>query len=162
MVTLSARDALRYALQIETNGQAFYREVAARAQDRNARLLFADLADQEARHYRTFAAMLAKAPPAPEPSFEERRQIEAHLQALYDRALFGGEERGTALAQQAVDEAAAVRAAMAFEKDTLLFFFELRDLVPTAGGAVLAAIIGEEQEHLRQLARVLRDLPWVP
>ena len=95
MVTLSARDALRYALQIETNGQAFYREVAARAQDRNARLLFADLADQEARHYRTFAAMLAKAPPAPEPSFEERRQIEAHLQALYDRApSLAGEAHG--------------------------------------------------------------------
>jgi len=162
VVMLSARDALRYALKIETNGQAFYRYVADVAQDGNVKMLFADLAVQEARHYRTFSKLLAKAPERPEPSLQERQQIEAYLQTLYEHALFGGDDRGTALAHQANDEASALRAAMAFEKDTMLFFNELRTLAPPEDDEMLSAIIAEELGHLRQLARILQDLPWVP
>ena len=47
-------------LAIETSGEAFYREAASRARDRDVRLLFEDLAYQEERHYRTFERLLAQ------------------------------------------------------------------------------------------------------
>jgi rubrerythrin len=161
MTMLTAHAALRWALQIEANGRAFYTAVAATMADGNARLLFADLAEQEGRHYRTFERLLEHVPAGPAPSEEERQRAETRLRALYTNALYGGEDRGLALAAEASDEASALRAAIAFENDTLLFFQEMRDQVAPAHQATLTAIIGEEQEHLRQLERALQDLPWV-
>ena len=45
--------------------------------------------------------------------------------------------------------------AMGFEKETLLFFYDLRDMVSEADKQVLMRIVAEEKSHLRQLAAVL-------
>ncbi len=161
MVTISAQDALRWAIEIETNGKAFYESAAARATDRDVRLLFADLAQQEERHRRTFLYLLEKAPATAALADQDRREAESYLSTLYDQALFGGKDRGMALATQATDEPSAVRAAIAFEKDTLLFFREVHECVGVAQRGTLVAIMDEEQKHLRQLGHVLRGLPWV-
>ena len=64
-------------------------------------------------------------------------------------------------AKAAENETEALRAAMAFEKDTLLFFYELVEAVAEDQTAAIRAIIDEERDHLRQLSRVLADGPWV-
>jgi rubrerythrin len=44
---------------------------------------------------------------------------------------------------------------MGFEKDTLLFFYDLRDMVSEADQETVSGVIREEQKHLRRLARML-------
>jgi len=44
---------------------------------------------------------------------------------------------------------------MGFEKDTLLFFYDLREMVSEAERGTISNIITEEKAHLRRLARML-------
>ena len=160
MAKLSATSVLGWALRIETSGEVFYREAAKRAQERDVRLLFEDLAHQEERHYRTFERLLAQVPASAEADVDPA-EYEAYLSATLEHALLGGPDRGLRLAREATDEAAALRSAIAFEKDTLLFFYDLRDMVPPEHRETISAIMREESSHLRQLGKVLLAGPWV-
>ena len=159
MPALSAKSVLRWAMEIEESGQAFYEAVAAKAQDREAKLVLQDLAYQEERHYRTFQNMLDKVPEADIET--DSAEYQRYLQTALDKALLGGPEKGLALAQQATNEVEALQAAIAFEKDTLLFFYDLRDMVPASQQETISAIIEQEKSHVKQLSRVLADGPWV-
>jgi len=48
-----------------------------------------------------------------------------------------------------------LRQAIAFEKDTLLFFVSLRDLVQPANQPLVDGIAREERRHIAQLGRML-------
>ena len=71
MTLFTAAQALEMAMDIEKNGEAFYREAAAKATDPQVTELFEDLALQEQVHYRIFQHMLEgekAAPPQPPPT----------------------------------------------------------------------------------------------
>jgi rubrerythrin len=159
MPALSAKSVLRWAMEIEESGQAFYEAVAAKTQDREAKLVLQDLAYQEERHYRTFQNMLDKVPEADTET--DSAEYQRYIQTALDKTLLGGPDKGLELAQQASNETEALQAAIAFEKDTLLFFYDLRDMVPASQQETISAIIEQEKSHVKQLARVLADGPWV-
>ncbi|MFN2154159.1 MAG: ferritin family protein, partial [Anaerolineae bacterium] len=54
MAFIQAADALELAMNIETNGEAFYKAVANKAGNDDVRAMFEDLAVQETRHYAVF------------------------------------------------------------------------------------------------------------
>jgi rubrerythrin len=89
------------------------------------------------------------------PSAPEYDEYQVYLQAALDNALFAGSDKALALAEQARDRQAALRTAVGFEKDTLLFFYDLRDMVSEAEQKAINGIIQEEKLHLRRLARLL-------
>ena len=70
-------------------------------------------------------------------------------------ALFAGQDKGLTLARKAQDRETALQAAMGFEKDTLLFFYDLREMVSEAEREAVSGIIREERAHLRRLAKML-------
>ena len=160
-MAMSAQAVLKWAMDIETNGKTFYDALAAQATDADVKTLFLDLAYQEERHRVTFERLLervaARAASSPTVDADERAQ----MQRMLSNALMGGEESGITLARQAKDETSAIQAAMAFEKDTLLLFYDLRELVPEGQQAAVTSVINEEKSHLRQLARLLEQSPWV-
>jgi rubrerythrin len=79
----------------------------------------------------------------------------AYLQAVLTDALFAGPDKGLTLARQAQDRETALLAAMGFEKDTLLFFYDLREMVSEAERGAISGIVLEEKSHLRRLAKML-------
>ena len=157
MAVLTAAEALKWALEIENNGEAFYNAVAARSADPEVKALFEDLAAQERGHYQVFQRMLEGVKPDPDLSGigYEVEEYQTYLQVALDRALFAGPDKGLTLAKQAQDRETALRAAMGFEKDTLLFFYDLREMVSGAERRAISDIILEEKTHLRRLAKML-------
>jgi rubrerythrin len=156
MAVLTAAEALKWALEIEKNGEAFYNEVAAKSADPEVKTLFEDLAAQERGHYQVFQKMLEEVKPEPDLSNVEYDEYQTYLQVALDRALFAGPDKGLTLAKQAQDLATALRAAVGFEKDTLLFFYDLREMmVSEAERRAVSDIILEEKAHLRRLAKML-------
>ena len=99
--------------------------------------------------------MLKGAQPAPELPAAEYDQYQIYVQATLDQALFAGSDKALSLAKQAEDREVALRAAIGFEKDTLLFFHDLRDMVNEADRETVSSIIREEKKHLRRLAGML-------
>ncbi|OQY21231.1 MAG: hypothetical protein B6I35_08860 [Anaerolineaceae bacterium 4572_32.2] len=155
MAVFTAAEGLEMAMEVEKNGEVFYNEAAAKSADPEVKSLFEDLAAQERGHYRLFQRMLGDVRPAPELPAAEYDQYEAYVQSALALALFAGPDKALALAEQAEDRETALRAALGFEKDTLLFFYDLRDMVAEADRGAISNIIREEKMHLRRLARML-------
>ena len=157
MGVFSAAEALEMAMQIEINGEVFYNAVAAKMTDPGVKKLFQELAAQEQRHYLVFQKMAGTVGGAASPSAPdaERDEYQTYLQAALDNALFAGADKALALAGQACDRQAALRVAIGFEKDTLLFFYDLRDMVSEAEQKAINGILQEEKLHLRRLAKLL-------
>jgi len=70
---------------------------------------------------------------------------------LEDHALF----RLADAAGKELNRKEAIHIAMQFEKDTMLFFAEMRELVPNAEKDVIKACIDEERSHLKRLMALL-------
>jgi rubrerythrin len=143
------------ALEIEKNGEEFYNAAAAKSDDAQITALFEDLAAQEQIHYKIFQKMLGGVGSAPELPAEEYDQYQAYMQAALDNALFTGEDKALALAEKATNRETALRAALGFEKDTMLFFYDLREMVGEADKEAVSRVIGEERKHVRRLAALL-------
>ncbi len=155
MTVFTATEAIEMAMEIEKNGKVFYDEAAAKIADEQVKALFEDLAVQEEGHYQAFEKMLGGAQSAPELPAAEYDQYQVYVRATLDNALFAGPEKAATLAKQAEDWETAVRAAIGFEKDTLLFFYDLRDMVRETDREIVSNIIREEKKHLRRLAKML-------
>jgi len=155
MAIFKATDVIEMALEIEKSGEIFYRAVAQKAQSPEAQALFEDLAEQEVLHYETFEKLSKVSWDRPLMPAGEWDQYLVYLQATVQSAFFEGQDRALSLAGQVIDEKEALRMAMNFEKETLLFFYDLRDMVSDADKKVIGRIIDEEKSHLRRLAAML-------
>ena len=155
MSVFTAAEGLEMALEIEKNGELFYNHVASESLDPEVKELFEDLAVQERGHYQLFQMMLENVEPAPALPAAEYDQYDIYVRAALANSLFAGPDKALALAKQAADRETALRAALGFEKDTLLFFYDLRDMVREADRETITKIICEEKKHVRRLAAML-------
>jgi rubrerythrin len=155
MAFVQAADAVEMAMGIETSGEAFYRAVAKKTQTLEVRVLFEDLADQEVRHYAAFKKLQKELGDALLMSQEDWEQYQGYLQATVQSALFEGPEKALAAAETVTDEKEALRMAMSFEKETILFFYNVRDVATGGKQEIIDRIIAEEKSHVRRLAGML-------
>jgi len=62
------------------------------------------------------------------------------------------------MAQKVNSEAEAIRIAVGAEKDSILFYSSLRELVRRSEREAVDKIIEEERSHLRQLSDLMKDV----
>jgi rubrerythrin len=155
MAVFTAAEALEMAKRIEENGESFYRAAAEETGDSEIRELFEDLADQERAHYKVFEGMLeslGSSAALPDIDGDEYR---AYVSAALDSALFAGPDKALSMAKEASDRVGAIRAAMGFEKDTMLFYYDLREMVGQSQRDTVSRVISEEKGHLQRLTGYL-------
>jgi rubrerythrin len=152
---LKAADIVEMAMSLEESGEAFYRGVAKRVGSPAVQALFVDLADQEVLHRATFAKLARGVRGKPIMLDDEWDEYLKYLQATVQSALFEGPDKALAAAESVQDAKEAVVMAMSFEKETMLFFHDLRDLAPATDQEIIGRIIGEEKLHLKRLAEML-------
>jgi len=159
---LQASDIVDLAMQVEQSGEAFYRAVAKKAQSgrrtvsEDARALFEELADQEVIHYEVFSKLSRTVRDTPLMTDDEWAMYVDYLDATVQSAFFQGPDKALALAETVSDEKEAIHMAMGFEKETLLFFYELRDKISEANRPFVDKIVEEEKKHIRRLAGMLQ------
>jgi rubrerythrin len=154
MALLTGDEIIEMAMRLEESGEVFYNAAAGKAADASVKTLFEELALQEQYHRRAFQQMgrdvveLALSP-------EQWDQFQAYTGALLQNHFFANPENALHIAAQARDERQALEAALAFEKETLLFFHELRDAVRGPGQQTVDRIIDEEKQHIQRLSGML-------
>ena len=62
------------------------------------------------------------------------------------------------MARKVNSDAEALQIAMGAEKDSILFYVEVRDLVRRSERKLVGKIIEEEKSHLRQLMEIKKSL----
>lgn len=155
MAVFTAAEALNMALQIEKNGEAFYEAAARKVEDEEVRAVMEDLAVQERRHYKAFQKLADRVGHPPALSAPEWEEYDEYVATALENALFAGPDKALAAAEGVRTAEEALRMALGFEKDTLLFFYDLKEMMPEADRGLVGEIIREEKAHARRLARLL-------
>ena len=148
----NADDIFEMAEQIERNGAIFYRDAANGIADPDAKQFLLDLADMEEGHEKTFAAMRnnLKGTEKQATVFDPQGDAALYLKALADTRVFFEKELDTSTMQ------AILKAAILAEKDSIVFYLGMKDLVPdTLGSSRLDDIIKEEMSHIKLLSHRL-------
>ena len=154
----SASDIVGTAIEIERRGRNVYSKAAAAATNPDVKSFLQFFAGEEARHQAIFEAMAGRIAKTKVPAGATEEEYMEYVQALLDsHALFCGGAPEKDLAD-AADAIAAIELASRFEKDTILYFREMMDLMPVAESGIVKQVLDEERGHLRQLRGMLATL----
>jgi rubrerythrin len=149
-----ANDAALAAVEIETRGEKFYRRLAEKADDVGTRRLFEHLADEETKHKAHFEALYERLGQVQLPAGANEAEFTKYMGALIDtHTLF--RESDSSLMENVKSRKDAIMKAMIFEKESILFFMEMREMVPEREKKFIDECIEEERNHLRQLNEML-------
>jgi len=157
----NADEVFEMAEEIERNGAKFYREAASNAVNSEVREMFLNMASMEDGHLRAFQAMRKSLTEQEkgETAFDPYNEASLYLQALADSKGFEGMKSPTQklTGKESVQELLEI--AIGAEKNSVLYYVGLKDLVPAeAGRDKIETIIREEVRHVADLRRRLTAL----
>ena len=156
-ISFSSGELIDIAIGIERRGIAFYDIMSKSTDNATARDVFLHLANMEREHIEIFQNMLGEADMHP-PAEVSTDEYADYLQALVDNAVFTDDMLTSEMATQADTDIQALELAIGAEKDSILFYYEMRDIMPPQAHTKINKIIAEEKTHLRGLSELKKKL----
>ena len=156
-ISFYGNELINIAIGIERRGIAFYDVLARSTQNAQAREIFQYLVGMERGHIQVFQGMLDETDKYEVPE-AYAGEYWAYLQALVDSAVFTDDMVTSELATQSENDVAAIELGISAEKDSILFYYEMREIVSKPVRATIDKIIAEEKLHLRQLSELKKTL----
>jgi rubrerythrin len=152
----NAAEAFKIAISIEENGLEFYQKAAELFGTGHVADLFRKLAEEEKQHKSTFTDFLASVKDQGPTVFDPDNETDAYLKMMADLHVFRQKPGAVADALAGIKtERDALRLAISFEKDSVIFFVELKAAVGDEADRLgVEKLILEEARHIRKLARV--------
>jgi len=144
-------DVLSFAIEIEKNGKNFYESVAKIIEDPEMKEAFLKLKEQEEQHIVDFEQLLDQIT-AYQPQETYSGEYLDYVKALVDNHVFNTDADIKAIAETVKNEADAIDLALKFEKDSILFFAELKHVVAPHNHGVIENLIVQERGHIRVLS----------
>lgn len=156
-ISFSGSEMINIAIGIERRGIAFYDIMARSTENTTTRELFQHLIEMEREHIQIFQGMLSKADKY-QPETASAEEHTAYLQTLVESAVFTDDLVTGELATNADSDIGAIELAISAEKDSILFYYEMKDIMPQRAQPAVNKIINEEKLHLRQLSTLKKRL----
>lgn len=154
MYDFNADEIFEMAQQLERNGADFYTRAAADSDDPEAQAFLQELAAMEVEHEKTFSSLRKQLSTQEKQStvFDPQGEAAQYLKALADTRVFFEKQVDTSSFK------AILKEAIVAEKDSIIFYLGMRDMVPDEKGKNrIDAIIHEEMGHIKVLSRKLAD-----
>lgn len=151
-IFFSIREVVEMAISTERSGQAFYQTASKLAKEKSLEEFFRYLAEEEGKHLQTFQGFYDTLKEGPETTPYNWEEAKLYLKALVDSRFFTGPDQAINLAKEAKSELEALNSAINFEKDTLLFFYEMLEVIKLGDRNLVKKIIEEEKKHVRRLS----------
>ncbi len=148
----SADEIFEVAEQLERNGAKFYRDAAAKVSGAAEKDLLNQLAAMEDDHLKTFQDMRAELGDKLKAStvFDPEGESAAYLRSLADTRIFYKKEIDLSSMKE------ILKSAITAEKDSIVFYLGMKDVVPEKMGKdKMEHIIKEEMSHIRLLSKNL-------
>ena len=157
----NADEIFQIGAQIEANGQKFYEAVAKSTPDPSARKIFLDLGRWESEHIELFRKLRQRLPASASQDdlFDPNQELHPYLKATADSHVFIRNKDIPELAAKCKTSIQALDLAVAFEKDSVVFYTTMKKLVPEGlGKAEIETLIDEEISHIFILVQEKRKL----
>ena len=152
-VFFSGSELLEIAMGIERNGMAFYQALADKTGKRDVKDIYTYLAGEEKKHLDTFQGMSDSLGQVKLPeTYTEEYML--YLKSLVDSTVFSNVTEAQQKAGKMSNEIEALDTGIQAEKDSILFYTELQNLVRERDRKVVINIVDEEKKHLRQLSEL--------
>ncbi len=153
----NVREIFNFAIQIENNGERFYRTYRKKIREKITQELFDNLADDEVKHRKIFEDMLVKLaiyqPPETYPD-----EYHAYLRAYVDNIIFTPENLDKEIGK--IKEISdAVEFGIRRELESILYYTETKKFVPLDQHKILEQIIQEEHRHYLRLSELRKSYP---
>ena len=143
------------AVELERNGYKFYMRAAQQFENESARSVLQTLADWELKHEQLFIAMreeIAAEGGAPQ-DFDPDGEVGLYLKSIADGHVFDLSLDPSQALSGCRTMADVLTIAVGLEKDAIIFYLGLRDLVPQKlGRDRIEGIVQEEMKHVRILS----------
>ena len=155
--TLDVDEVVEFAVRIEQNGYRFYVDSLEKLSDPRIEELWTYLADEEKAHERAFSGLKKKIAPRQLPE-AYAGEYEAHMWDFLKSHALADADTVTSKVESLGSLQDAVEIALEFEKDSIILFTMLKDLIDEKSHPTVDAIIGEELTHIRRINGVLHRL----
>lgn len=149
----SGFEIVEIAVQIEVNGRDFYNRVASNTDSEKVKEVFGYLAGEEEKHKETFEDILAGIH-----KFEPREaypsEYFSYMNSLASQFIFNEENTGLQQADKVQSYVEGINIGIGVEKDSILFYQEMKRNVPEEEHSQLEKIIEQERGHFRKLMQL--------
>ncbi|MFC1886164.1 ferritin family protein [Thermodesulfobacteriota bacterium] len=148
----NANEIFEMAEQLERNGAAFYKSASDKATDPSAKNFLIGLADMEAQHEKIFAQLKNELGVKEKQAtvFDPDDEAGQYLYALADTRVFFEKEIDLTSMKE------ILKSALTAEKDSIVFYLGMKELVPEKHGKdKIDQIIKEEMGHIKMLGHRL-------
>jgi len=145
----NAKDIFEIAIKIEQNGAKFYRDAAKQAKEEPHKQFLLELASMEDDHEKTFINLQKelKNNEIFSTTFDPDDENILYLKALADTRVFFEKEQPDNSFQS------ILTTAIQAEKDSIVFYLGMKELVPAKlGQSKIDTIIKEEMGHIKLIA----------
>jgi len=153
---LDVKEILGFAVYIEERGYEFYVEAMKKFHEPRATELFQYLADEEFKHEKVFKKLMASEGDArqgePDPEYQ------AYMREFVKAHQLGDKEAISAKLARLSTLADILDLAMGFEKDSIVFFSELKETYARGHTAAIEKVVHEEMGHLRKIFQMKQQL----
>ena len=160
-ITFNANEIFEMAEEMERNAAKFYRKAAENASDKETKQMLLDMADMEDGHLTTFKEMREQLSGQEKgwTVFDPDNQSASYLQAMADARGYEGKITPTKELTGSEPPREILETALNSEKESVVFYFGLKGMVPVrAGRDKVEAIIIEELIHITTLLNKLKSL----
>jgi rubrerythrin len=148
MEKFSIREVVEQAVQTEKLGYDFYSRMSKKfAEEGKFKKLFDALAAMERQHEKLFLELRDK---VEDHKTENPEEVSAYLRAIVESEFFLGKNKSLPSLEHLKSFADAVTFALGFEKETLLYYYGMKDVVKEK--ELVNEIIEEEKSHIRWLS----------
>ncbi len=157
----NADEIFQIGVQIEQNGQRFYNSAAKNCSDPSAQKLFLDLARWESKHVGLFEKLRKRLPRSGKGGdlFDPNQELHLYVKAAADSHVFLKSKDIPELVSKCKTPIEALDMAVAFEKDSVVFYTTMKKLVPEhLGKNEIDTLIDEEISHIFTLTQRKKEL----
>lgn len=151
MQLLNISEVYQIAIKIEENGMKFYSDWAKKVEDKKLKDIFSALSYAEVEHKKTFEKMLKEIENyQPQEIYPE--EYFQYLRAYADDLVFKIQKMEI---NSIVD---ALNFAIEREKDSILYYQEVKNILPQTQHKEIEKIINEERKHFLDLTHIKNSL----
>lgn len=154
----SIKEIIDIGIQIEENGEAFYKNVAEKIKSDKAKDIFLFLQTEEIKHINMFKSIAEEADSYNDDEGIYNDEYFAYVKALASEHLFTNKGQGEILAQKVTTDIEAIEIGINFEKDSIIFYQEMTKMVTDNDLEVLNKVIEQEKMHLTKLTSIKQYL----
>ena len=156
MTVFSVKEVLEMAIQTEKLGTEFYTNMAVRFGDNEEfKKLFEILAEKEREHENIFHSIMEKMGSSYQMP-DNWGEASKYLRAIVESEFFLGDDKVLPNFSHLETAKDVINYAITFEKVTLLYYLELRDVVTNK--EAIHALINEEKGHIVWLSDYRKQL----